>query len=171
MGRQIRVIMNELDELNFIDFLRAKSEIEIYTLHAETIENLSHPSLPKDRNIVQFYIWNKTFPWIPSIGQSTINTPYITNISTAPVIEYMREKNKQSGRIYWAKVHDNAGKFTHNFSTYSYDIESFEIWYEEIIKWIKKNSIAKGKKNDKTYYLENAWKSRSWISSMFHNYF
>jgi hypothetical protein len=171
MGRQITVVMNEIDENNFFEYLRSESEIEIYTLHAKSLDKLIHPSLPEDRNIAQFYIWNKSFKWIPSIGTSTTNTPYITNISTAPVIEYMRGINKRAGRLYWDKLPDVSGEFKYKYLSYSYDVEKFEKWYEDIIRWIKKNSISKGKKNDKIYYLQNAWKSGAYFLSIFHKYF
>jgi len=170
MGRQIAILMDEIDEANFIEFLRSGSEIEIFTRHALGVDSLSHRILPEDRNIVQFYIWNKTFPWTPSIGQSRINTPYLTNLSTAPVIEYMRERSKRFGRVYWEKLPDNSGQFSYKSLTYSYDVESFEVWYESIIKWIKQNSIARGKRNDRKYFLKNVWRSGAWFFSMFHRY-
>jgi hypothetical protein len=170
MGRQIAVLMNEQDENNFLEFLNKTSDVEIFTLHASTIEGLKKNLFSTDRQVTQFYIWNKSFPWEPDIGQSTQNTPYIKNIGTAPVVEYSRERNKQLGKLYWEKIPHVDGKYSYKGSTYLYDIENFEDWYENIINWVKKNSVAKGPKNNKRYYLKYAWRSGAWFSSIFYKF-
>lgn len=54
-----------------------------------------------------------------------------------------------SGRLYWGK----------NFSGNPiYDIEKFERIYNEIIKWIKKNTVGQVKKSGvNLYFFKDVW--------------
>ncbi|EKR26006.1 hypothetical protein LEP1GSC087_4735 [Leptospira interrogans serovar Bataviae str. L1111] len=163
MGKQIAVIMTKIDESSFLDFLKSISEIQILKADA--------PSASKDAFMIDdfskdhendfiYYIWNKSFPWNFEFSQTKTNRTkqnfyYIENIFEAPCIEYSRHNfnEKQNyGRLYWSK----------NFATINplqYDIMKFDKWYNQIIRWVKKNGKQKYKGTLKAYYLPDAWKA------------
>lgn len=104
------------------------------------------------RNHWFYYIWNKEFQWQPIYEQDVRGKYYISNISDAPLIEYIRsniEKEKY-GRLYWAKYFSAPNGL-------NYDVEKFNKWYEQIVGWIKKNAAGKVKNAWITYFLPSAW--------------
>ena len=114
MGRQVAVAMRHEDEGQFLAFLRASGEIRIFRSAAPTVAELelSGPDLGAWH---QYFIWPTQFEWRPEFKQVPEGAPvverrgwfYLSNTSTAPVLEYDRhgfDKSSAQGRLYWAKV-------------------------------------------------------------------
>ena len=164
-GRQIPVAMSQGDERRFLEFIRSTTEVQILVTHAKTPEALFLHDFPNDPDRTQFFLWNRAFPWTPDIGQTTLNTPYLRNLDTAPVIEYVRSRHGQFGRIFWSKGLDPAGQFTFKgYYPFSYDAETFERWYEHVISWVKDNIRAKGPPNHRRYYMRGAGWRGGWLA-------
>ena len=111
------------------------------------------------------YIWNKAFSWTIEYRQVNLDAPvverrgwyYIRNSSSAPVIEYDRHNfaDKQglsSGRVYWDKfwAAGSPGEL--------YDIDAFTKWYNQVIRWIRKNGKQRVSGAYNPYYLPDALK-------------
>src|SRR6185503_16503665 len=102
--------MNREDERIFLTFLRSAADIVIFVPFAPSPEELVVDDIASHQGW-HFNIWNTAFPWKPNYG-TTIPSEYgpggqyyISNASTAPVIEYTRYNASQNtyGRVYWAK--------------------------------------------------------------------
>ena len=90
--------------------------------------------------------------YLPEYKQTIHDNFYVCNTNIAPIIKFSRSNlsNNQFGRIYWGK----------DFSApdgLNYDIENFNKWYEQIVRWVKKNSPGKIRGGWITYCLPKAW--------------
>lgn len=153
MGRQIAVVMTYEDEQNFLSFLKEEREIILFESYAETKESLWTLNFEQELTGHYVYnIWNKEFNWIPQYKKSVYDKFYVSNDNDAPIIEYTRSNiyKNDFGRIYWAKDFTAPDGLV-------YDVEKFECWYEQIVRWIKKNSKGKIKSAWITYFLPHAW--------------
>ncbi len=154
MGRQVQLRTTETDNDNFRDFLSSNYECKFYQSFAPTIEQLSLTSFSNTyHKNYGIKIHFTEFEWEPIFLRTSTkeNLFYISNTSIAPVIEFSKTNwdTKQDGRIYWSKY------FT---GTPEYDIDKFEITYNEIVKWLQKNSPGQTKySSTKTYFLKDAW--------------
>jgi hypothetical protein len=148
MGRQIAVALSEEAEDAFLKFLRQTAEIQLILPFAETKDALFVDQVePRGSHHWSHYIWNKTFPWQPEFAQTRSDLPpdrrgryYVSNKSAAPILEYSRHNfdvPASRGRIYWSKY----------FSAPdgpAYDVDSFERWYESVVRWLRKHQRVKG---------------------------
>jgi len=163
MGKQTAVAMTDGDELLFLQFLRSLCEIRLLQSSAPTKEGiwLEH-FLPREEGHRQFYIWNTHFPWQPEYGQVTKDRSgkgqgwyFIANSSQAPLIEYNRHNFQDRfghgyGRVYWSKYFAAPNGL-------SYDVDAFDKWYMQVVRWIRKNGRQKSKGTLNPYYLPDAW--------------
>ncbi|HLL60587.1 MAG TPA: hypothetical protein VK338_02630 [Candidatus Nitrosocosmicus sp.] len=162
MGRQIQTATTKKDDDLFFSFLKENYDVIFLKYFAKNKEDLfqteidtssPHPDI--------YYIWNKTFPWKPRFEQITdkaenkevIGYWYVTNKGDAPLIEFITSsvRKKQYGRIYW-------GKYFSAPNGLHYDVEKFEKFYNQVIRWFKKHSIAVKSYGINTYFLPDAWK-------------
>lgn len=164
MGRQTAVAMTDADEKEFVTFLHSISDIQIFKNFASSKEDVWVDDFePREQGHWQYFIWNKAFPWKFEYNQVSLNATvaerrgwfYIQNTSTAPVIEYDRhnfaDKHLNScGRVYWAKSRTDDQPKEH------YDFNSFGKWYNQIVRWIRKNGKQRVYSAYNPYYLPNA---------------
>jgi hypothetical protein len=155
--------MSRGDEGKFLAFVRAHADIQILVAHAASAEGLFLEELPADKSKTQFFLWNRSFPWTPDVGQTTLGNPYLRNIHTAPVIEYCRRSHLQSGRLFWSKGLAPEGEFSLDGYPYAYDAQRFEGWYDQVIAWVKANSTATGPAHRRTYRMRGALWGFSWF--------
>ena len=143
MGKQLQVLMNTKDEENFISFLRATANLQLFESFAPTTNQLCVEKFsPNFDGHHTYAIWNTNFSWKPEYGivgskahdPNLIGWSYISNLSAAPVIEVSRSNLAKitAGRLYWAK----------NFSAPNglpYDEVAFAKWVDTIWRWVRKN--------------------------------
>jgi hypothetical protein len=166
MGKQTAVAMTDLDEVEFLAFLRETADIQLLESFAPTKEEIfvSHFS-SRLLGHWTYDIWNKAFDWKIEFGQVRDDVPksqnpgwfYISNTHHAPLIEYNRhnfdDKSGLSyGRVYWSKY------FSAVPDDIDYDVAAFSIWYDKIVSWIRKNGKQKEKGAYNTYFLPDALK-------------
>jgi hypothetical protein len=168
MGKQIQVAMNREDEKEFLSFLRTTADIELFETFAPSINALWCEDFNDALNGHWSYtIWNKKFIWTPeysSVGKQAHNPEhigwkYVSNISTAPVIQVTRSdiRTGEAGRLYWAK--DFAAPYG-----LSYDIDQFTMWVEKIWRWIRKHGTKVREIPLEPYVLSGAlreWKAQA----------
>ncbi len=133
MGRQIAVKLSRKKEEEFSEFLKTNNCVFIVPWSDKKKINLFESIPPED--FVRVLIWNKKFKLYPKFTEvkkeyrsRTGGKRYGFRDMGSPVIEYCR---KPFYRIYWEKY------FTTNNP--DYNVEEFEKWYNEVVKWIKKN--------------------------------
>jgi hypothetical protein len=159
MGRQIAIIMTETDEKLFLDFLSANYEFTLVfgeALSAENAENRFSNCFDDISKGRKYYIWNKKFSWTPQYKQNIYGNYYISNTEDVPLIEFVRQqsipKAHDYGRLY---LDTNGLKYSENIITE--DIALINAFYNELVRWIKKNAVRKiGHKSWYTYILPNA---------------
>ena len=153
MGKQIAVVLAHEDEVNFLNYLKSCADIILIESKADTKELLYKNDFEKEfRNHYIYCIWNREFQWQPVYKQDIYGKYYISNESDAPLIQYSRSNIEKGnyGRLYWAKYFAAP-------SGLNYDVDKFNKWYEQIIRWIKKNAAGKVKEAWITYFLPSAW--------------
>jgi len=153
MGKQIAVVLAYDDEVKFLNYLKSCADITLIESKADTKELLYKSDFEKEfNNHFVYYIWNKAFQWQPIYEQDIYGKYYISNISEAPLIEYMRSniEKENYGRLYWSKYFAAPNGL-------NYDVEKFNKWYEQIVRWIKKNAEGTVKDAWITYFLPSAW--------------
>jgi len=157
MGKQIELFTTDDDLVVIEQYLTNKYTCRYFQFHAKKREDIEIAGfIGLNRQYNKIIVWNTDFPWEIEVGLTQQNDPwyYIVNDSTGPVFELTKSniEQKRPGRIYWSK------RFLS--SNLSYDVEKYELYYNDIIKWIK--NICAGKddngQNHYTYYMENAWK-------------
>ena len=162
MGKQTAVAMTDVDEVEFIAFLRSCGEMRILQVFAPTKEAflVDHFDSREDGNW-QYFIWNTQFEAELKFGEVSkeVTGPYkdylyLAETSSAPFIEYDRHNfNDKEGRtygcVYWAKCSNREGEFL-------YDIEAFGRWYDTVVRWIRKNGKQRTKGAYNVYYLPDA---------------
>ncbi|QYF94888.1 hypothetical protein KY495_06815 [Massilia sp. PAMC28688] len=162
MGKQTAIALTEKDESLFLDFLRASASIEIYRTTAPSDDLLKIDQFPqRGANEWCYLIANTSFHWVPELRFVSDHAPivsrrgwtYIANSSVAPVLEYSRhnfDNDLSYGRIYWAK----------NFAAPDgpqYDQDAFNIWYQKIVRWLRKNGQRRSNDPYSVYFLPDAW--------------
>ena len=160
-GRQIAVSMSESAEHLFLQFLRSTTNIKILVSHAPKPELLCLEQLPPRKSKeMRFFLWNTEFPWTPDVNFTSDGRVYIRNLLTGPVIEYSRDGQHDGsrGRLFWSKSMTPGGSYSYQNPayTYSYDAENFAKWYDQAVKWIKKNSKAVKVNDSFVVYRVNA---------------
>ncbi len=153
MGKQTAIAMEYDDELMLLAFLNTNANITLIETFSESIDTLWKSNFEKEfPGHHTYYIWNKAFSWQPQYKQALTGKYYICNTNDAPLIEFSRSNVKENkyGRIYWAKTFSAPNGL-------DYDIDKFSKWYDDIVKWIKKNSTGKVKACWITYFLPHAW--------------
>ncbi|SRR6266568_504570 len=160
MGRQVQIFATQEDVDSILAFLRRTTEIAIFRLFAESVEDL-WIERPSDWT---FYVWNQRFPWSPEyrrVGEKAyhpemIGWYYVANKNIAPIIEIDCGdlSKRRAGRIYWSK--DFAAP-----RGLGYDISRFTEWYESLVRWVQKNGRRLASERLDPYYLPAAWKSLS----------
>jgi hypothetical protein len=143
MGRQLAVVLSDQDEADFLSFLNGSADIQIFRTSAPSRDGVFVDSFgPRGAWNWSYDIWNRAFPWEPILARTRLDLPdlerrglyYISNKSTAPIIEYSRPvpgPDGMNGRIYWAN----------DFSAPNglrYDVRAFEVWYESVFRWLRK---------------------------------
>ena len=154
MGMQTAVAMTEVDEAVFLAFLRDSAEIRLIRDFAPTCEDLWTDTMePRGPGNWSYSLWNTRFAWEPEYGQVTASASgdrqghcYVSRTSQAPIIDYSRHHfdNAQGtmyGRVYWAKCRVTDGGR----------------WYDQCVRWIRKNGRQKEKGAYYPYYLPDAW--------------
>lgn len=163
MGKQTAVAMTEEDERDFLEFLRCGREIRLLTLFAPTVQAIwADEFQPRVSGNWQYLIWNTQFPHTFRYGTLGEQAPedrrgwtYLDGHSRAPLIEYSRHnftdlEGRTYGRIYWSKLSGPSGR-------YSYDVDAFAKWYDEVARWIRKHGRQKVKGPYNPYFLPDAW--------------
>ena len=160
MGRQIAVAMTQPDEELFLAFLHQAGEIVLFESFAKTSEDLWQTSFAQEfRGHWTYHIWNTAFIWQPEYKQTRAELPernglyYVSNKGDAPLIEFTRSDLHRAkyGRVYWAKYFSAPNGLT-------YGVETFSDWYDSIVRWIKRQTAGKLKRNWVTYFLPDAWR-------------
>jgi len=156
MGRQIQIGTTEKDIFSITSFLNESFNCILYRSFSSTKEQLiiDKSNSIFSKNSTQIYIYNTGFKWQPIIKQTQLKEKlyYIENKSTGPLIEISKSNWNpfEPGRIYWSKETD---------PVYEYNMNEFEIFYNEIIIWIKKHSSGIEKRSyGNIYFLDDAWK-------------
>jgi len=133
MGRQIAVKLSREKEKEFSEFLKEKNCVIIANWSEKKRINVLK-DIPQDGPYLRvLHIWNRDFSFNPSfvkIKKEYKRSKYNYGFMSfgKPLIEYSR---KPIYRIYWEKY------FTTNNP--NYNVEEFEKWYNEVVKWIKKH--------------------------------
>ncbi len=161
MGRQIAVALTQPDEEEFLAFLHQADDIVLFESFAKTSEALWQTSFAKElHGHWSYMIWNKAFVWRPEYKLTTrAEVPernglyYVSNTGDAPLIEFMRSDLQRAkyGRVYWAKYFSAPNGLT-------YDVDKFSEWYDSVVRWIKRQTAGKLKRNWITYFLQDAWR-------------
>lgn len=155
MGRQIAIAMFPQAEASFLVALRSISPVRLYRPRAASAEELEVTAYPaSDPPNATFLIWNTAFPWVPQLQTSQPGTrqhPWsrIANYTIGPVLEYTRSlhhSGKGAGRIYWPRVLPQPNPC-------AYDLVAFEHWYNQLVRWVKQNSVVGTSEQGVTYYL------------------
>ena len=143
MGRQLPVDLTDEEEVRFLAFLKESGDIQLLRSFARTERDLFVERFERREDGNWFYsIWNRSFPWQPVFGRTRDDLPeverrglyYVANKGVGPVLEYSRHNHRPrgvEGRIYWSK----------HFSApdgLSYDAVAFELWYERVVRWLRK---------------------------------
>lgn len=164
MGRQIQVAMTDADEREFLGFLRSTATIQIFEQAAPTADQMMVDAFaPSEGGHWQYFIWNTAFAWAPEYGQVSPQAidsgragwAYLRNSSTAPLLEYDRHNFTDlqgvTGRIYWAK----------NFASLElpYDGAAFSKWFDQVVRWVRKQGRQEDKGAHERYFLPDAWRT------------
>lgn len=140
MGRQIAIKLSKKKEDEFVDFLKENNCVLVYPWSKNKKINILK-NLPKTESCGRvFHIWKKDFvlkPEFVMIKKEYRKNEYKYGLNDVgkPLIEFVRSEDKMGGRIYWEKY------FT--TSNPEYNVIEFEKWYNEIIKWFRKNCVYK----------------------------
>jgi len=166
MGRQIQVALLDEDEADFVAFLRSSAQIQIIESFAPTPAHLFVDRLlPREDGHWQYFIWNKAFAWEPELSFVAPDAPnagrrgwaYISNKGSAPLIEYDRHNfapKGAAGRVYWAKA------FSAPLGV-AYDVASFEVWYNSVVRWLRKRGRRVAEEPNGMLYLPQALAHRA----------
>jgi len=156
MTKQIQIFSTEIDDKKIELFLRSNYNCVMFQSFAPAKDQL----ILADISITYHkysgvHIWNKEFAWKPMYKQMITDEKlfYVSNKSGAPLIEFRKTNwgNNTSGGIYREK--------SFAASKSEYDLDKFDKFYNDIVKWIKKNAKGKIKYcGINCYYLEDAWK-------------
>lgn len=158
LGRQIGLASTSEDEISFLDFVRAATEIQIAETAAPSKEDLWVDGFSDEIEFHrQYWIGNKAFKWKPKYGRVNADAPdtggwyYIENIFQAPVVEFSRTdwSRPTYGRLYWAK--DFAAP-----DGLDYDVQAFSLWYDDLARWIRKNGRKIISGRSEPYFLPAA---------------
>ena len=161
MGKQTAIALTEKDEELFLDFLHSTAPICIYRTKARFAKDIRVDRFqPRGQHEWQYLISSENFPWHPELRQVRDDAPvvacrgwyYVGDASTAPVIQYSRHRfddTNSYGRVYWAKFVAS--------SALRYDVNSFDVWYMTIVKWLRKNGRRRVGDPYAIYYLPDAW--------------
>jgi hypothetical protein len=165
MGRQIQVAMTEPDEEEFVGFLRSTAAIQILESSAPVPSSMMVERFAPARDgHWQYFVWNTAFAWVPEYGQVSPQAvesgragwAYVRNSSMAPVLEYDRHNFTSprgvTGRIYWAKTFAATGPLP-------YDVEAFSKWFDQVVRWIRKNGRRAERGAYERYFLPDAWRT------------
>jgi len=157
--------MTEPDEREFLGFLRSIATIRIFESAAPTHDQMTVEEFaPPEEGHWQYFIWNTAFAWAPEYGQVSHQAvesgragwSYLRNSSTAPVLEYDRHNFTSprgvTGRIYWAKSFASPGALP-------YDLNAFSKWFDQVVRWIRKNGRREDPGAHERYFLPNAWQT------------
>jgi hypothetical protein len=141
MGRQISIVMAAEDEQAFLDFLRSTTEVQLIEQFKPNEADVFVSEIADDvmADHWTYLIWNKAFPWRPTIAHvglqavdaSHIGWAYVANTAGAPVLEFSRSPGNCSGRLYWARY------FT-SVRGDEYDFEAFDRWIDQAWRWCRK---------------------------------
>ncbi len=152
--------MTEVDERDFLKFLRESAHVQLFETFSPTEAGLWVDAFAPTRpGHWQYRIWNKAFPFTPDVRQTTREAGsraglyYMANTHDTPLLEYDRHNFESSGgygRLYWSKYFSAPSGLT-------YDVEKFGRWYESIVGWIRKNGRRKTRGTLEPYYLPDAW--------------
>ena len=139
MGRQVEVSLSEEQERELLAFLRAQANVQIIRTFSLSQAALFLDSFdPRGENNWSYYLWNRSFDWVPQYSVTRTDPPsaYVSNSSTAPLLEYSRYTQHGPGRIYWAKNFSSPNDLT-------YDVAAFERWYDSVVRRVKKLKSGK----------------------------
>ena len=164
MGRQTAVAMTDLDEVEFLTFLRGTADIQLVESFAPTKEELFVDAFsPRRRGHWTYDIWNRAFDWKIEYKRVRDCVPksqnpgwyYVSNTHNAPLIEYSRHNFNDAsgltyGRVYWSKF------FAAEPNDIHYDVNAFSVWYDRIVRWIRKNGKQKERGAYNPYFLPDA---------------
>jgi len=133
MGRQIPVLLSREKEKEFVRFLKQNNAVLIYPWSEHKRLKILTELPPTGSWNYFFDIWNKKFKFKAEFIKikeeyRTREYKYAFHSTGKPVIEYSRG---EIPRIYWEKY------FVTNKP--EYNVEEFEKWYNEVVKWFKKN--------------------------------
>lgn len=153
MGKQLFVRATFNDEKKMISYLKSIADIKLIGHFVESEQDLFRDDLEIGFSDYagMYYIWNMKFAWDFEIKKTNDGGYYVSD-SEAPVIQYSRRDGNSGGdgRIYWSKYFAAPNGLM-------YDVEAFDLWYETVAKWIRKNSAGKLGQGRPTYYLPEAW--------------
>ena len=154
MGKQVLICTTDEDNEAFRGFIANSYGCRFFQSFAKLKEQVFIAKFDETLNPQsKVSIHNQKFSWEPAYSQTSTREKlfYIENTANAPVVEFSKTnwENFEHGRIYWGK----------NFlGKPDYDLAAFEIFFRDIVNWVKKN--AKGTTryaNSNIYFLENAW--------------
>jgi hypothetical protein len=165
MGKQTAVAMTDKDEEEFLAFLHTTGKIQLFEDFAPTQEGIWVSKFAaRTEGHWGYDIWNKAFKWKPSYARVREDIPdtrrqawfYIDNKHSAPVIEYTRHNFSDKtglgqGRIYWPKF------FAASPDQIDYDVNSFSDWYDQVVRWIRKNGKQRERGAGNPYFLPDAF--------------
>ena len=165
-GQQIAVAMTVRDERRFLAFLRTTADVQILALNRPSADhvwlNAFPPRRSQDRLSRGFVLWNRAFGWEPEI-QTFQHGAGVVNAHRAPVIEYLRHPffvlSREAGRLFWSRGVTIDGPYLgeDKVSRYAYDPERFDVWWRQVIQWIKANSYHRSDQHGFIHYLPWAW--------------
>ncbi|MDZ4659482.1 MAG: hypothetical protein SH868_18075 [Bythopirellula sp.] len=158
MGRQIAVAATHVDELSLLAFLRSTAEVCLAESLAPTADGLWVETFGEYASAhQQYWLWNTAFRWQPTFGRVNADVPgiggwYYIQAHSAPLVEFVRTDwaTKCYGRLYWSK--DFAAP-----NGLEYDVRAFSVWFDRLIRWVRKNSKPLKSGKCSTYFLPHAW--------------
>ena len=159
MGRQIPVAMNNADEAEFLQYLHATADIQLFLGRASAPEQL--PTLSFESGLGEFLIHNRAYPWNPQLERIG-DLYYRYNDGDAPLVQYSRHPLKApnpqvSGRLYWSK------HFGASAQALRYDVAAFDRWFTSLTRWVRKRGVRREHGSTVAWFLPGAYRQVSHV--------
>src|SRR5262245_15332181 len=165
MARQLPIVATARDEAELLKFIRTLSPIRVLIPFADQPESLWISDWDtQDIEGCGFSVWLESFPWEPEYKQTggprcpkdRAGFWYVSNTSTAPIIEISRPfpDSIHGRRVYSARDCCPTDGLTD-------DVASFNQIVDRIWNWVRRAGRRQkvGDKSSGPYFLQNAWQA------------
>lgn len=165
-GKQIAVAMTVQDERKFLAFLRTTADVQILALNSPQADRVWLDAFPprrsRDTLSTGFLLWSRAFEWTPEVKVDGHGVAGVVNGHPAPVIEYLRHPffvpAPNVGRLFWSRGMTADGPYqAKDGLRFSYDPEAFDVWWQQVIQWVRAHSHHRTDGRGHIHYLPWAW--------------